>query len=407
VKIFVPATGVAVLLLSFAAFPSFAADNDTAPLLSAPNSRFTQNFNDANPNPMQSNVSNDSETAVKQANPGTEIAPAESSELYKLIGVDASKPVEIVLLITIIAVAPSILLMMTCFTRIIIVFGFLRNAMQTQTTPPNQIMTGLALFLTIFIMWPTLLQVNEVAYKPYTNGELTAPQALVKASEPFKDFMLRQTSKKDMVFFLNLANRTIYENVTGANGANAGANGANGANRIQNSPVIAPNLGNAPVNAGTPANAGANADAETAPVTNGANAGANGANAGANGANAGANGANAGANPANPANTPATAPPKPVDLNSDGVTLENYRDQLGMEIVIPAFMISELSRAFQMGFMLFIPFLVIDIVVSSVLMSMGMMMLPPAMISLPFKIMMFVLVDGWKMLIGSIINSFN
>jgi flagellar biosynthetic protein FliP len=280
---------------------------------------------------------NDSETAVLGANPDAEAAPDESSALYDLIGVDGSQPLEVILLITILSVAPSILLMMTSFTRIIIVFGFLRNAMQTPTTPPNQVLTGLALFLTLFIMWPTFMQINEVAYQPYENGEVDAWQAVELAGDPIKDFMLKQTSNENMQFFLNLQGKVIYDTANGAE--SDGVAGSDGAT--------------AWVSEGSVTSDGA------------------------------------------------------VNLADDGITLENYREQLGFELVIPAFMISELSRAFQMGFMLFIPFLIIDIVVGSTLMAMGMMMLPPAMISLPFKIMLFVLVDGWQMLIGSLIQSYN
>jgi len=236
-------------------------------------------------------------------------APTEQSALNRLIGVDGSQPIEVVLLITLLSVAPSILLMMTSFTRIIIVFGFLRTAMSTQQTPPNQVLTGLALFLTVFIMWPVFNQINTVAYVPYTRGELTAWEAVNTAGGPLKDFMLEQSTNSNVRFFLELANVTIHD-----------------------------------------------------------------------------------------------ADNNPVDL--DNINLGNYRDQISLYVAVPAFMISELSRAFQMGFMLFIPFLVIDIVVSSTLMSMGMMMLPPAMISMPFKIMLFVLVDGWQLLVGSIITSF-
>lgn len=266
---------------------------------------------------LDENISNDSQTAVLQTNPDAELAPTESA-LYDLIGVDASQPLEIILLITVISVAPSILLMMTSFTRIIIIFSFLRNAMQTQTTPPNQVLTGLALFLTVFIMWPVIMEINEVAYQPYEAGELTTWEAVEKAGEPLKTFMLKQTSNNHMAFFLDLANKTVY-----------------------------------------------------LPETVG------------------------------------TENEVPVDIGAEEITLVNYQEQLGFEAVIPAFMISELSSAFQMGFILFIPFLIIDIVVSSTLMSMGMMMLPPAMISLPFKIMLFVLVDGWQILIGSVFSSFN
>ncbi|MDR0821256.1 MAG: flagellar type III secretion system pore protein FliP [Oscillospiraceae bacterium] len=267
--------------------------------------------------PENNAVSNDSETAVLQENPGTELAPDEGSALYDLIGIDASQPLEVILLITVLSVAPSILLMMTCYTRIIIVFSFLRSAMQTPTTPPNQVLTGMAIFLTIFIMWPTMTAINEVAYKPYNEGQITAREAVDEAAGPLKDFMLRQTSNKNMRFFLELGNQTLYK-----------------------------------------------------------------------------------------PGTEDTANPESVVV-TDEINLDNYREQLKLPVVIPAFMVSELSRAFQMGFILFMPFLIIDIVVASTLMSMGMMMLPPAMISLPFKIMLFVLVDGWQMLVGSLVQSFN
>jgi flagellar biosynthetic protein FliP len=260
---------------------------------------------------------NTSPEAVDAANPDATLAPNESSLLYDLIGVDASQPLQIILLITIIAIAPSILLMMTAFTRIIIVMSFLRNAMQTQQTPPNQVLVGLALFLTVFMMWPVFVEINEVAYQPLNDGYITTWEAVEAAGGPLKTFMLRQTSKSNMAFFVDLANATIY----------------------------------------TPESFGTDFEIE-------------------------------------------------ADIG-EFEYLEVLHNQLGFEIVIPAFMVSELSRAFQMGFMLFVPFLIIDIVVASTLMSMGMMMLPPAMISMPFKLMLFVLVDGWQMLIGSIAASFN
>ena len=259
---------------------------------------------------------NDSESAILETNPDAEAMPEDNSVLYNLIGVDASQPLEVILLITVLSLAPSILIMMTSFTRLIIVFSFLRNAMQTQSTPPNQVLTGLALFLTIFIMWPVFTEINEVAYQPYSRGEITTMEAVEKAGEPLKTFMLKQTSNKDMKFFLDLQDRVVYTDDS--------------------------------------------VDSDS-----------------------------------------------PVAADVEEITLVNYQDQLGFEVVIPAFIVSELSRAFQMGFMLFIPFLIIDIVVSSTLMAMGMMMLPPAMISMPFKIMLFVLVDGWQMLIGTLVTSFN
>ena len=226
---------------------------------------------------------------------------AGSSVIQELIGVDASQPLEIIILLTLIALAPSLLIMMTCFTRIVIVLGFLRTAMQTQSTPPNMVVTGMALFLTLFIMAPVFSEINEVAYQPYVSEELTTQEALDAASVPLKKFMLKQTSNDDLQFFLDLSKTE----------------------------------------------------------------------------------------------TP------------DEITEEYLENDLSLTVIVPSFMISELKRAFQMGFLIFLPFLVIDLVVGSTLMSMGMMMLPPAMISMPFKILVFVLADGWNLLIGSVVASYN
>ena len=226
---------------------------------------------------------------------------AGSSVIQELIGVDASQPLEIIILLTLIALAPSLLIMMTCFTRIVIVLGFLRTAMQTQSTPPNMVVTGMALFLTLFIMAPVFSEINEVAYQPYVSEELTTQEALEAASVPLKKFMLKQTSNDDLQFFLDLSKTE----------------------------------------------------------------------------------------------TP------------DEITEEYLENDLSLTVIVPSFMISELKRAFQMGFLIFLPFLVIDLVVGSTLMSMGMMMLPPAMISMPFKILVFVLADGWNLLIGSVVASYN
>lgn len=228
----------------------------------------------------------------------------QSSVMKDLIGVDASQSLEVILLVTVLSLAPSLLVMMTSFARIIICFSFLRSAMQTQSTPPNMVLTGLSLFLTIFIMWPVFAEINETAYQPYASGEITTEEAIDRAGKPLKTFMLKQTTNDDMQFFLNLKGQTIGDGGT-------------------------------------------------------------------------------------------------------EITLENYSEELGFETVIPAFIVSELKRAFQMGFLIFIPFLVIDLVVSSTLMAMGMMMLPPAMISMPFKIILFVLVDGWQLMVGTLVNSYN
>lgn len=251
-----------------------------------------------------------SATGETQHNPGDYLdtdptyvnKDAGSSVIQELIGVDASQPLEIIILLTLIALAPSMLIMMTCFTRIVIVLGFLRTAMQTQSTPPNMVITGMALFLTFFIMAPVFSEINEVAYQPYVSEELTTEEALDAASVPLKKFMLKQTSQDDLQFFLDLSKTEELEG---------------------------------------------------------------------------------------------------------GYTDEYLQNDLSLTVIVPSFMISELKRAFQMGFLIFLPFLVIDLVVGSTLMSMGMMMLPPAMISMPFKILVFVLADGWNLLIGSVVASYN
>ena len=251
-----------------------------------------------------------SATGETQHNPGDYLdtdptyvnKDAGSSVIQELIGVDASQPLEIIILLTLIVLAPSMLIMMTCFTRIVIVLGFLRTAMQTQSTPPNMVITGMALFLTFFIMAPVFSEINEVAYQPYVSEELTTEEALDAASVPLKKFMLKQTSQDDLQFFLDLSKTEEPEG---------------------------------------------------------------------------------------------------------GYTDEYLQNDLSLTVIVPSFMISELKRAFQMGFLIFLPFLVIDLVVGSTLMSMGMMMLPPAMISMPFKILVFVLADGWNLLIGSVVASYN
>ncbi|HEX3029299.1 MAG TPA: flagellar type III secretion system pore protein FliP [Clostridia bacterium] len=212
---------------------------------------------------------------------------------------DVTSSVQILLLLTILSLAPSILIMMTSFTRIIIVLSFLRNALGTQQMPPNQVLIGLALFLSLFIMTPTITKLNSDAYQPFSKGQITQQQALDKASGIMKGFMLKQFGKntKDLELFTRLAKIKIPEK---------------------------------------------------------------------------------GINP----------------------------KDLPMTVVIPAFMINELSIAFKMGFLIFIPFLIIDMVVSSTLMSMGMMMLPPSLISLPFKILLFIMVGGWNLVAQTLVKSF-
>lgn len=210
---------------------------------------------------------------------------------------DVTNAVQILVLLTILALAPSILIMMTSFTRIIIVLSFLRNAMGTQQMPPNQVLIGLALFLSLFVMQPVLKDINDNALKPYANEEITQEAAIEEASKAIKGFMIKQTSKKDLGLFVSLSGME------------------------------------------TPIN-------------------------------------------------------------------EEDIPNLPLTIIIPAFLISELAIAFKIGFLIYIPFLVIDMVVSSTLMSMGMMKLPPVMISLPFKILLFIMVGGWNLITQSLINSF-
>ncbi|MHC1724177.1 MAG: flagellar type III secretion system pore protein FliP [Aminipila sp.] len=202
---------------------------------------------------------------------------------------------EILTLLTLIALLPSILIMMTCFTRIVIVLSLLRNAMGLQQTPPNTVIIGIALFLSLFIMQPVISDINQNAYEPYKSDLITQQQAIDNASVPLKQFMLKQTKIESLNVFLNFADMKRPKNLM----------------------------------------------------------------------------------------------------------------EIPMHIVIPAFMTSELSRAFLMGFLLYIPFLVIDVIVASVLMSMGMVMLPPSMISMPFKLLLFVVVNGWELLFSTLVSSFN
>ena len=288
----------------------------------------------------------DAETEVLAGNPGTE--PVDDSLLKQLIGIDGSQSLEVILIITILSVAPSFLVMLTSFTRIVIVFSFLRNAMQTQSIPPNSVLMGLSLFLTLFVMWPTFTQINDNAYQPYAAGEIQINEMLERSGDTLKTFMLKNTSRRNMQFFLDLKGQSVYAAQVQSEEAAAAQTTA----PEDNGSVIDPDF----------------------------------------------------IKPIEPVESIVKVP---VDLTQTDDELTDYADQLGLEVVIPSFIISELTRAFQMGFMLFIPFLVIDIVVSSTLMAMGMMMLPPSMISLPFKIMLFVLVDGWQMLVGTLVNSFN
>jgi flagellar biosynthetic protein FliP len=206
---------------------------------------------------------------------------------------EVADSIKIIILLTVLGLAPSILIMMTCFTRFIIVLSFLRKAMSLQATPPNQVLVGLALFLTLFVMMPVITEVIDTSYEPFSNGEISQEVALENAQKPIKEFMLKQVRSKDLALFLKVSNKENIESL----------------------------------------------------------------------------------------------------------------DEVPISSLIPAFVISELKTGFQIGFLLFIPFIVIDMIVASTLMALGMMMLPPVMISLPFKILLFVLVDGWHLIVEKLILS--
>lgn len=215
-------------------------------------------------------------------------------------GIDTQSPqnvsaaIQILLFVTVLSLAPAILVMVTSFTRVIVVLSLVRNAIGIPQLPPNQVLIGLALFLTAFVMAPAIKTINKEALQPYMNGQLSQEEALKRGEQPLRTFMLKQTREQDLALFLKLSDS-----------------------------------------------------------------------------------------------------PKPANM-----------DEVPTYVLIPAFTISELKTAFQMGFVMFVPFLIIDLVVSSALLSMGMMMLPPVIVSLPFKILLFVLVDGWYLIIGSLVGSF-
>jgi flagellar biosynthesis protein FliP len=208
---------------------------------------------------------------------------------------DVALSLQILLTMTVLTLAPSILIMMTSFTRIIVVLSFLRSALATQQMPPNQVLVGLALFLTFFTMSPYLEQANNNGLQPYLSGTITQEEAMTEVLKPMREFMFKQTRENDLALFVNL---------------------------------------------------------------------------------------------------------------SEGVR-PNSQDDVPTTTLIPSFIISELKTAFQIGFLIYIPFIVVDMVVASTLMSMGMMMVPPVMISLPFKLLLFILVDGWHLIILSLIHSFH
>ncbi len=208
---------------------------------------------------------------------------------------DQIPSLEIIVMMTVLMLLPSIVIMMTSFVRIIIILSFTRNALGIQQTPPNMVLTGIALFLTLFIMNPVITDINTNAYQPYKNGEITQQEALKEAQVPLKEFMLKQTENSSLNMFIEMA----------------------------------------------------------------------------------------------------------------GVDEKIEAKELPLTVIIPSFMTSELKRGFMAGLLLFIPFLLIDIIVSSTLMSMGMIMLPPATIALPFKLLLFVTLNGWELLFSTIVKSFN
>ena len=214
---------------------------------------------------------------------------------FQVDGIGAiSAPLQVVLILTLLSFLPAILMTMTSFTRIVIIFHFLRQALGTQEMPSNQILIGLAMFLTMFIMAPVAEQINQQALQPAMAEQITFSEAVQRGAPPLREFMLRQTRETDLALFIELSR------------------------------------------------------------------------------------------------TPVPSTPS----------------ELPMTVVVPAYIISELKTGFQMGFFLFVPFLLIDLVVSTTLLSMGMMQLPPAMVSLPFKVLLFVMIDGWNLLVGSIVRSF-
>ncbi len=231
-------------------------------------------------------------TALLAATGGAALAQSVSVDLGQ--GGVTERALQLIALVTVLALAPSVLVMATAFTRIVVVLSILRSALGTQTAPPNAVIVSLALFLTAFVMAPTGREAYRAGIEPLIANQITQAQAWERASAPFKSFMLKNAREKDLKLFLDMARQPT---------------------------------------------------------------------------------------PAGP-------------------------EAIGIEVVTPAFMISELRRAFEIGFLLFIPFLIIDLVVASVLMAVGMMMVPPATVALPFKLIFFVLVDGWSLVAGSLVQSY-
>jgi len=234
------------------------------------------------------------DTADSGNNLSGALGPLEFSLNTDEDGESLSATLQILLVLTVITLAPSILIMVTSFTRILIVLHFVRSALGTQTTPPNQILIGLALFLSFFIMSPVITQINDNAIKPLSAGEITQEEAFKAGAAPIRTFMLEQTNTKDLRLFVDIAK----------------------------------------------------------------------------------------------------------------ITEINTYDDIPLTVLIPSFIISELRTAFVIGFLIYIPFIVIDMVVASTLMSMGMMMLPPTMIAMPFKILLFIMADGWNLIVGEVVKTF-
>ncbi len=233
------------------------------------------------------------QTTAPASAPQQQVQPQPALQL-NLNDQEYELPIQLLLTLTVLSLAPAIIILMTSFTRLAVVFGILRTALGTQQSPPTQVLIGLSLFLTLFIMHPVFQKVHDEALEPYLQGKIGQPVALKRAEGPMKEFMLRQTREKDLLLFMDLAGQTSY------------------------------------------------AQASDVPL----------------------------------------------------------------HVLVPAFVISELRIAFQIGFMLFLPFVLVDLIVASLLMSMGMMMLPPVMISLPVKLLLFVLADGWYLIVESIIRGY-
>jgi flagellar biosynthetic protein FliP len=281
---------------------------------------------------------------------------AGSSSINVNLGSSLNKPSDsllIILAITLMGVAPSLLILLTGFTRIVIVLSLTRQALGLQTTPPNQVIAGLALILSLFIMTPTLTQMNKVALQPYLNGKITLTKGVAAAEIPLKTWMLKQTGTSE----LSLTTAALGSSTSTTTPAQGTATTPSTASVPTTSPAVTTPPAGAASSVSTPA-AGA---------------------------------ATAGLTPSGDDST--TAVPSSVQNTS-------------MAALIPAFMLSQLKSGFIIGFVIFIPFLIIDLVVASVLMSLGIVMLPPTLVSLPFKLLLFIMVNGWVLVTHSLLVSF-